>query len=165
MNTRQQQADQPVKQEIVDQDQPSIGDDAKGGDQVSSPDTESDETSDEGPKATDEETTEDAEKTTGAATSDSSGNSSGGKTDSERKNLRQRRHHPAPREMQVRIPNQGRRNLPIQRRISRLTLLAISSSQVKLLNCWIRTVMTIPLPSSADYSRMMILPSVTWRHP
>ncbi|WP_339169446.1 CapA family protein [Paenibacillus sp. FSL R5-0341] len=82
MNTRQQQADQPVKQEIVDQDQPSIGDDAKGGDQVSSPDTESDETSDEGPKATDEETTEDAEKTTGAATSDSSGNSSGGKTDS-----------------------------------------------------------------------------------
>ncbi|WKL01035.1 hypothetical protein Q0F98_29875 [Paenibacillus amylolyticus] len=63
MNNRQQQADQPVKQEIVDQDQPSIGDDAKGGDQVSAPDSESDEIPEEEPEVTDEETTADADKT------------------------------------------------------------------------------------------------------
>ncbi|OMF67580.1 hypothetical protein BK141_01815 [Paenibacillus sp. FSL R5-0765] len=82
INTRQQQADQPVKQEIVDQDQPSIGDDAKGGDQVTSPDSESDETSEEEPEATDEETTADADKTSGVATPDTSSNTNSEKAES-----------------------------------------------------------------------------------
>lgn len=82
INTRQQQADQPVKQEIVDQDQPSIGDDAKGGDQVTSPDSESDETSEEEPEATDEETTADADRTSGVATPDTSSNTNSEKVES-----------------------------------------------------------------------------------
>ncbi|WP_145319369.1 CapA family protein [Paenibacillus xylanexedens] len=82
IHSRQQQADEPVQQEIVDQNQPSIGDDAKGGDQVISPDSESDETSEEEPGAADEETSEDAEKTSGVATPDTSGNTNSGKTES-----------------------------------------------------------------------------------
>ncbi|WFR61987.1 hypothetical protein P9222_27475 [Paenibacillus amylolyticus] len=101
INTRQQQADQPVKQQIVDQDQPSIGDDAKGGDQVSSPDTESGETPEEEPQVRDEETTTDADKTSGLAKPDTSGNTDSGKAESGTKNLLQIRHRRALREMQV----------------------------------------------------------------
>ncbi|WP_458126217.1 CapA family protein [Paenibacillus sp. Z3-2] len=82
IHSRQQQADQPVQQEIVDQDQPSIGEDAKGGDQLSTSDMDSDETSEEETGAADEETTEDAEKTSGIATPDTSGNTNSSKTES-----------------------------------------------------------------------------------
>uniref|UniRef100_UPI00403F4200 CapA family protein n=1 Tax=unclassified Paenibacillus TaxID=185978 RepID=UPI00403F4200 len=83
INTRQQQADQPVKQQIVDQDQPSIGDDAKGGDQVSSPDSEeTDEAPEEDAEATNEETTADAGDSSGVAKPDTSGNTNNGKAES-----------------------------------------------------------------------------------
>ncbi|PQP82318.1 poly-gamma-glutamate biosynthesis protein [Paenibacillus sp. PCH8] len=82
LNTGQQQADEPVTPEVVNQDQPSVTDDAKGGDQVGSPEQTSDEESDDNPKSTDEETTENAENTTGAATPDSSGSINSEKTES-----------------------------------------------------------------------------------